>query len=376
MPKNPIDRTGARHITLAGISTSVVAIAVVAISSLYRARAVVQLPKTVSSVIAAVAPKMALPPIFRSEWLGTKAPPTVITIAGKEAVVGVVRMEDDQLYVVATESAGAQRLWRYGPLGAFGVAQGATIFGAAAGKVVVADFRSNVHLVDSESGNETANFHLTDRANAICFAKAAAWIGTVDHRGFAVDLTAGSAHAAPRPGGCEDAVTSAPEGLPSAHEAVRAAAPRVAGFLTKRVFSDGNVSVASGIRSPGTEIPRAVGFDPKSKAVLWNATLFAADPATVRSNQRPHDDLAGGRYVGVYELEPGQWHLAALDAKNGAHLWDTEMRSVHGVDWINFVRATTTHVYVVRMSSLEIYDATRGARIGVIGSEIYKSRDD
>jgi outer membrane protein assembly factor BamB len=308
-------------------------------------------------------------------WLGGKVSPAVIAIAGKEAVLGVVRMEEDQLYVVATESAGVQRLWRYGPLGAYSAAHGATLFGAAAGKVIVADFRNNVHLVDSESGKETANFQLTDRANVICFAKAGAWIGAVDHRGFAVDLKAGSARAAPRPSGCEDAARYGLEEIPSPHETARTAAPRVAGFLTKKVFSDGNVSVASGIRSPGTETPRAIGFDPKSKAVLWNATLFSADPATVHSNSRPYDDLAGGRYVGVYELEPRQWHLAALDAKNGAHLWDTEMRSLLSVDWIHFVRATTTRVYVVRMFSLEIYDATTGAQVGVIGNEFYKSGD-
>ena len=65
------------------------------------------------------------------------------------------------------------------------------------------------------------------------------------------------------------------------------------------------------------------------------------------------------------------WHLAAFDAKTGDRLWDDKLRSIFAVDWLHGIEATANHVFLVRMSSVEVYDAATGALKATIGAENY-----
>ena len=138
-----------------------------------------------------------------------------------------------------------------------------------------------------------------------------------------------------------------------------------------RTHIAGDLGVAAGVKHPGTAIPRAAGFDPATKKIRWDQPLPAVDLSTVRQRGSEWDALAGGRYISSYGTGQDGWHITALDARTGDRLWDTTLRPIFAVDKIDDLMATEGHVFVVRTSSLEIFDAHTGKLRGTIGHETY-----
>jgi hypothetical protein len=124
------------------------------------------------------------------------------------------------------------------------------------------------------------------------------------------------------------------------------------------------------VKSPGTPIPYALGFSLKTRELSFQQVLPTVDPMTVRGSE--HAALTAGRYIAVYGVGSAGWHLTALDAKDGARLWDVALRSLFAVDHIEALVATAQFVYVNRTSSLDIYSASSGQLIGTVGNETYK----
>ena len=72
------------------------------------------------------------------------------------------------------------------------------------------------------------------------------------------------------------------------------------------------------------------------------------------------DALAGGRFVVPYELTSKGWHFTAFDARSGQRLWDVPLHSGIGLDEPGGFSLSATRVYVMRTSSVEVYDARTG----------------
>jgi LSD1 subclass zinc finger protein len=299
-------------------------------------------------------------------WDTAGGPPQIATIGGRETAFGRFRMENDQLYVAAIDPTKPDIAWRFGPLGTYGEGLRGTQFGLAHDRLIVADFHGAVHSVDPASGKEIASARLTDKVEHLCAPKAgtAVWVGTVDKRGATFDLESGATHEAPRPAGCDDLWYGHAVPKASTHPA-----PKAPGFTAKTVYVEAGVGVASGYRSPGTAVPMAIGFDPKSSAVTWTVPIASVDPSTVRERSNEHDALVAGRFISTYATTGKKsWQLTALDAHSGARLWEASMPSVIGADLLDAVVASPSHVYVSRVLTLEVYDASTGARIGAVGS--------
>jgi outer membrane protein assembly factor BamB len=288
--------------------------------------------------------------------------------------MGRIRGQDDQLFIVAVDPTTRRERWRAGPYGTYSEGYRATWFAVVGSNVVVTDFHSIVHVLDLTSGKDQRSAHLTDHAAQLCPLpeNKQVFVHQVDKRDVTVDLTTAAAHESPRPAACTEEIFD-----PSrrSHGTVPlSAAPKVNGFAAKRVLSEGNLAIAAGVKSPGTEIPIAVGFDPKTHAVLWQEVVPAVDPATVRSSEAfflgsKADGLAAGRYASVYGVGSDAFRLTAFDAKTGSRLWDVELKKILGVDRPNDVVLSGSCVYVTRSTSLEFFEVKTGKALGAYGTE-------
>lgn len=325
--------------------------------------------------------QQAAPPASKADfrWDEVGGPPTIVGIDGREHVIGRLRVRpDDQLHIAAFSDTGEQR-WSLGPFGSYSEGYRATHFAVADGRVAVTDFRGKLHLFDLQTGEQKHEIALTDKAGRLCVLEGPGepprvWLSQVDKRDFAVDLGAGALKPDKPPKAC-DLFTraSSRDGDPLSRSAERTRkAPRVDGFGAQAVHIDGPVAVARGTRTPGTAYPMVVGFDPATRQVRWNSPTASVDLASVRERDNAQDALAAGRYFATYGEGQAYWRLTAFDATTGDRLWDHRLRSVFAVDRLQGLKATDKHVFLVRMSSVEVYDATTGALKATIGAESYK----
>jgi outer membrane protein assembly factor BamB len=300
-------------------------------------------------------------------WDDVGGPPQLVSLPGGEAMVGRIRGDGDQLAIIAVDGKTGDLLWRGKPLGTYGEAYRDTRFAVVGSRVVVSEVHSKLLILDAVSGALQKEVALTDRVRLLCAdGDAHAFAATVDGKDVSVDVAAGSATSGKRPRGCSDEF-----GFSRAAPSVRA--PKVDGMQAHASFSDGQNGVIVGSKHPGTAVPMAAGFDPATLTVRWRSNLASVDAVSVRDDRGGGlCALAGGRLVDVYGVGDKGWRLVALDAASGAHVWETELPRIFAVDQVSAVRATPTRVYVVHMSSLEIYDAQSGKKVAIVGDETYE----
>jgi hypothetical protein len=141
-----------------------------------------------------------------------------------------------------------------------------------------------------------------------------------------------------------------------------------------RAYRSGDTIVVYGHKSPGTPTPIVVGLDPGATSARWQMPLPVVDPVTVRTDYLDTHTSAvhGDRFVGIYGVGQGGWHVTAIDTTAGARQWDVALRPLRSIDELNGLVVSATRVYVVREHSLEVRDAANGALLGTIGDENYR----
>jgi glucose dehydrogenase len=114
-----------------------------------------------------------------------------------------------------------------------------------------------------------------------------------------------------------------------------------------------------------------VGIDATTDAVRWELPLASVDALTVKNPRDDYDGaLVGGRFFGVYAA--AKWHVTAVDVKTGKRLWDVALQPISG-EQSPMLLASTSRVYVGRLFSIEVREASTGTLIGVLGAnEDYK----
>jgi hypothetical protein len=314
-------------------------------------------------------------------WDTVAGPPIPAAVGGGtvEGFVGRIRTRgDDTLWIAAFDGAKLGQVWKAGPLGTYSQAYQSTFASVVGRSVVVTDYRANLHVYDVASGRETRTVKLTDRAKGMCTpiaAKSRVWIEMSDEKNVLFDVDAGTSTPSPRPAGCPEGESSGDcrgwltRGAPRPGCAGPEGAPKVNGFQAVNVIEDGDAAVALGKKHPGTALPVAVGFDPKTKAVRWQAPVASGDQAAAAESSSTSimDALAGGRFVVPYEVTSKGWHFTAFDAHSGQRVWDVPLRAQIGIDNPEGFSLSATRVYVMRTSSLEVYDAKTGALVGTVG---------
>jgi outer membrane protein assembly factor BamB len=340
--------------------------------------------RTVKALSTASGLKVALSAISAPYfWDTVGGPPIPAAVGGHgEGFVGRVRSRaDDQLWLAAFEGSKLAQVWKVGPFGTYSQGYQSTFTAVVGGHVVTTDYKTNVHVYDLATGREVHALKTSDRAKSMCVAPDAnphVWIEVADKRDVLVDPDAGTATPSSRPAWCPDLGASSDDcrgwlkrGFPRSGCRDAAFSPKVTGFQAVNVVEQGDLAVAFGKKHPGTATPMAVGFDPHSKAVRWERPIVSGDQSNGAdlSTIAEMDALEGGRFVAPYELTPKGWHFTAFDARSGQRLWDTELQPVVGVDHPEGFSLSADRVYVMRTSSVEVYDAKTGALVGVVGQD-------
>jgi outer membrane protein assembly factor BamB len=301
-------------------------------------------------------------------WDPVAVMPIPVTIGERPAVIGRLRSQPgDLLHIGAFDLETGNELWRVSDLGTYAEGYQNTFAAVDGGKVAISDWKGRVRIADLATGTLEREVKLTDRPQLLCKAAGGGvFVDVVDDRHLKIDLATGKTEPASRPVGCPDHWSRQEPGV--REEADRA--PTVEGFAPKRVLRVGGTAVAAGVKSPGTPVPQAVGFDARSGRVLWRGVVPAVDPNTVQA-QFENDDLGFGKYVAAYMEGSEQWHVTALDAKTGTRLWDVKLRPVFAVDSIKVLLVTSRYVLIARMGSLDVLDAKTGKHVTTIGKETY-----
>ena len=314
-------------------------------------------------------------------WDTVGGPPIPTRIGAGEAFVGRLRAQgSDLLSIAAFDATKIHLLWQTPALGTYSDGYPSTFMAIAGHDVVVTDYRATVHVYDLATGKELRTMKLSDRAKDLCAAPdgtAKVFIGVTDKNDVLVDAEAGTVTPAPRPAWCPGSVFGMnndcrgwlSRGAPRPSCKGGEISPKVSGFGAKNTMVSGDVGVALGIKEPGTAVPVAVGFDPATKAVRWQQAVASGDQADVETNTTISlmDDLVGGRFVTPYSRTSKGWFLTAFDAKTGQRLWDVPLQPMIGVSYPEGFSLSETRVYVMRTSSLEVYDAATGKLVGVVG---------
>jgi len=327
-------------------------------------------------------PNIALP-LARADflWDTVAGPPIPVPAAsGSESVIGRIRKRPgDELWIASFEGANFAQTWAVGPFGTYSEGYRSTFMAVVGKSVVVTDYRANVHVYDVSTGHEVHTLKLSDRVKAMCSApdgKPQVWIEQNDERTGLVDAATGTTTPAARPAWCpndwatrNDCRGWLKRGAPVSQCRGPEAAPKVPAFEALNVLEDSDVAVALGKKHPGTAVPMAVGFDPQTHAVRWEHPVPSGDLASAAESGGVGlmDALAGGRFVTPYQTTPRGWHFTAFDGRSGDRLWDVELQKVFGVDNPEGFSLSPTRVYVMRTSSVEVYDAKTGSLLGTLG---------
>jgi outer membrane protein assembly factor BamB len=314
-------------------------------------------------------------------WDSVGGPPIPAHIGANEAFVGRLRTQTtDLLSIAAFDSMKLGILWQTPPLGTYTEGYPSTFMAIVGHDVVVTDYRANVHVYDLATGRESRALKLSDRASVVCAAPdgtAKVFIGVTDTKDVLVDADAGTMTPSPRPSWCPGRVgimTSdcrgwLARGAPRPDCKGAELSPKVSGFGAKNTVVTGDLGVAMGIKEPGTAVPMAVGFDPASKAIRWQQVVASGDQADVDTNTTISlmDDMVAGRFVAPYSRTSRGCFFTAFDARTGQRIWDVPLQPSLGASYPEGFSLSETRVYVMRNSSLEVYDAKTGALVGVVG---------
>jgi hypothetical protein len=315
-------------------------------------------------------------------WDSVAGPPIPAPIGSGEVegFVGRVRTHgDDSLWIAGFEGTKLSEVWKAGPFGTYSQGYRSTYAAVVGRDLVVTDYRAMVHVYDVATGRESRTIKLTDRAKGLCASpdgKPHVWLEMSDEKNVLVDADAGTATAAARPAWCPQTWGASHDcrgwltrGAPKPGCRGAESAPKVAGFQAANVMEDGDLAVALGEKHPGTALPTVVGFDPKTKAVRWQASVGSGDPAALAESTTTSlmDSLAGGRFVTPYEITSKGWRFTAFDARTGQRLWDVPLQPASGSGDSEGFSLSAARVYVMRSSTLEVYDAKTGAFVGTVG---------
>ena len=312
-------------------------------------------------------------------WDDVAGVPQVVTVNNATAVVGRTRAvaNEDHLYCGVYDSSG-ETIWRTESLGTYMGGYQSTFCGAAGDALVVTDARAQVRVLDLATGSQRHSLELSDVVDYLCVPQdpkqaKQVWIKQLDERTHLLDVTTGQLTASPQPEWCFSSrheAQTALQGGGSWADAKREGLPEVDKLKLEFVYERGGKMVALGHTEPGTKVPTAVAFDPASKKVLWQQATPSVSKATLRDTDK-FGAIAGDVFVTTYGAGQEDWYITALDLTTGKRVWETKLRPIFAVDWIQGLVASDTHVFVVRTSSLEIFDVRTGKLTGTIGKETY-----
>ena len=289
--------------------------------------------------------------------------PIITQVGGDETedVVGLFSTVGDDgklsYFVGAFDGATLSRLWSAGPIAVIERGEKAPILQLVTGRLLAAESNA-VHLYVVTNGDETGTIHTSDRVTELCVHgadKTKVWARVADGKNVAMDLALAETKAVEAP----------PQGCWAA-KGPKLEAPSMPGFAPSKVLVDGDVAIALGAKSPGTPVPMAVGFEPKSKKVRWqHAIAESEDPTSVVAAAGRIVELVDGRLYASFRLQAGGWHFAAIDGKVGDRAWEVPIPDGNASQ--GSVTVGPSRVYLFHGSWLDVFDKITGRQAGTLG---------
>ena len=315
-------------------------------------------------------------------WDSAGGVPQVIQLDGATAVVGRTRAvgQNDELYCGVYDVTG-KTLWRTESLGTYMAGYQSTFCGAVGDAMIVTTGTGKIEIHALADGALRKSINLSDVADYLCVppspeVSTKVWIHQLDERANLLDPVTGELTATPQPEWCFKSRYDAAKRLQgggSWADADDEGAPEVEGLKVDFVVDSAGanpVSVALGHNEPGTKVPSAVAFDPVSKEVRWQQSIPSVSKATVRDADK-YGAIAGDRFITTYGAGQEDWYITAFDLGTGTRVWETKLRPIFAVDSLDALVTSPTHAFLVRTSSVDIFDAATGKQTGTIGKETY-----
>ncbi len=313
--------------------------------------------------------------LFISSWDSAGPQPVLAKAAGGQVVVGRLRNIDgnDKLYVGAFDAVTGKKRWKVGPFGTYSQGYQLTDFAVSDSHVVVTDFHAKAHIYDLATGKEQRTVALTDNIRGLGsvwpLGNDQAVVQQKDERTTVLDLSTGSARSVPKSEYLQSPYRRDNDNrYRELHDL-----PSIPGFKPERAFLSGRMTVISGVKSPGTPIPMVLELEPGARAPKWELPMPVVDVATVRTNMGQVAQVAfhGNRFVGIYGVGQKAWHMTAIDTRTGTRQWDVKLDEIFAVDSIGGLLLSESRVFVVRMQTLELYDAATGKLVDTIGGGLF-----
>jgi outer membrane protein assembly factor BamB len=234
--------------------------------------------------------------------------------------------------------------------------------------VVYTDPQNRIHALDVATGKELRSGSFSDRARRLCpLGDSTVYVDTTDEKPVTFDVTSGATVAVTKKGDAPAAC-----GRRARYDENL---PKVAGIQMDGGGEGFGRAVAWGYKSPGTPVMSLFGYDPKTRAVLWQSPLAGAGQNA--SDQRGMDAwaFAANRVYVTYKVQGtnDENRIVAFDSSSGARLWDVPLRGIFAVDSVYGMGATDAFVLVHRMGIIDVLDARTGKQRGTY---LHTSYDD
>ncbi len=321
--------------------------------------------ETPAASASGAAPDAAAPtvPAVAERGFQWQNAPLIAQVGGDETedVVGLFTTVGDDgklsYFVGAFDGATLSRLWRAGPIAVIERGEKSPILQLAVGHLLAAE-SNGVHLYTLTSGEERGTIHTSDRVTELCVHgpdKSKVWARVADGKNVALDITLAEAKAMePPPQGCW------------APKPAKVESPAAPGFAPSKVLVEADVAIALGAKSPGTPVPMAVGFDPKSKKIRWqHAIAESEDPTSVVAGAGRIAELSDGRLYASFRAQAGGWRFAAIDGKAGERAWEVPIPDGNASQ--GTVTVSPSRVYLFHGNWLDVFDKITGHQAGTLG---------
>lgn len=305
--------------------------------------------------------------------------PAHVTDDAIEDVVGPYRLLEGTTVTIsvgAFDGATRERLWGAGP---FAAAEDLLhLHTAVSGnRVLVSDAKATVHLLDLATGKAIAAPGLSDRVKRLCGAPRGAarfYAETADERGVLIDAT-GAVQPGPPPDFCpptskdlsDDCARLPLFGGPVLPCLPLTGAPHVDGLDPKWALGDAHDAVLVGSRRPGTAVPSAAGYDPKTGKVRWTRALPTVDPLSVREGAPEVVALEGGVLFASYGRTTGLARLVAIDVVSGDTRWEVDVPNSDQGTGVQRMTVSADRLYLPHWTWLEVLERKTGRHLGTIG---------
>jgi hypothetical protein len=303
------------------------------------------------------APSRPAPALF---WQDGNDPPVVADINGDgvDDLTGAWRRgRSGEIHFGALDGRTGRPLWQLGPLA------WQPGFARVGPRLLTVD-NDGLHLRDPATGAELARPLIADRVRNLCAGPSAlgqAWLQLANGQELLLDGASGRLTPAPRPRWCAmDRGACWSNGIARSDADCRwgnSVLP-VADMRTQVVLAEGANVVGWGVRSPGSEVGMAAGYD-TAGTLRW--TRLLSDPRA-DEGRVVTADLARGRFYAIYTVGMSSLRLAVLDANTGVTLWDARLGTMPGFSGQNFLAVGANRVVVAHDAGMDVFDASTGRR--------------